>query len=265
MAKYLQLEIKQGEHQGVGVLTLNRPEALNALNNELIQELHTTLKEIAKKSYTEIRVLVLTGAGPKAFVAGADIKEMSGLHPEQAEKFARFGQETFSLLEDLKIPTLAAVNGFALGGGLELALSCDFIYASETAKFGLPEVTLGLMPGFGGTVRLSRAMGPQKAKEMIFTGAMMTAAEALQAGFVNKVLPAADLMAGALATAQMIASRGPVAVGTAKFSILHTWDQEIKEAFKTEARLFGRLFETQDVREGTAAFVEKRKAEFKGQ
>lgn len=250
---------------GVWTLTLQRPEAMNALNGALLEELDHALNELSKKSFAEAKILILTGAGEKAFVAGADIKELNNLTPDGAMKFARKGQGIFRKLEKLKIPTLAAVNGFALGGGLELALSCDFIYASENAKFGLPEVSLGLIPGFGGTVRLSRVVGLARAKEMIFSGEIITSTQALEIGLVNKVLPLAELLPTVLKTAELIKSRGPLAVSMAKCSTQVAWDLDIDQALQKEAEFFADLFSSYDAREGTLAFVEKRKSNFKGE
>jgi enoyl-CoA hydratase len=253
------------ENQGaVWTLTLNRPEVLNALSAQVLEELNQALSEISEKSFQAAKVLILTGAGEKAFVAGADIKEINQLGVDSAERFAEMGQAVFRRLENLQIPVIAAVNGFALGGGLELALACDFIYASENAKFGLPEVTLGLIPGFGGTVRLARVVGLPKAKEMIFTGNMLSAAEALEAGLVNKVVPLNELLAIVLKTAETISTRGPVAVGASKRSVMEAYDHEIDSAMSVEAAQFAALFRTEDVKEGTKAFIEKRKAQFKG-
>jgi enoyl-CoA hydratase len=257
--------VELSEKNLVWTLTLKRPEALNALNSELMQELEQALVEMEKKSFQMARALILTGSGEKAFVAGGDIKEMSQLNADSAQTFARQGQNVLRRLENLKIPVIAAVNGFALGGGLEVALACDFIYASQNAKFGLPEVTLGLLPGFGGTVRLSRVIGPAKAKELTMTGNMITAEEAQNLGLVLQVVPQNELLALAQKTAETIASRGPVAVGLAKKSILAAWDLPVDAACENEAKQFGELFHTQDMREGTMAFVEKRKAQFKGE
>lgn len=258
--KNIKLEI----NDKIGVLTLNRPEALNALNRETLSEIKEIAQKISKMNFDEIRVLILTGSGAKAFVAGADIKEISELSSEAAQIFSRLGQEAFSALENLQIPVIAAVNGFALGGGLELAMACDFIYASENAKFGLPEVTLGLIPGFGGTVRLARYVGPQKAKELIYTGNMLSANEAREIGLVNKVLSNEDLMVEVLKMAKTISLRGPVAVSVAKKMVHQGWDLAIEAAQLEESQKFGALFNSQDMREGTAAFIEKRKAQFLG-
>ncbi|MDG0818205.1 enoyl-CoA hydratase/isomerase family protein [Bdellovibrio svalbardensis] len=250
---------------GVWILTINRPEALNALNSTVLSEMGEVLRQIGEMSYVDARVLIITGAGEKAFVAGADIKEIHELDEEKALTFAQRGQSIFHEFTLLKIPVIAAVNGFALGGGCELALGCDFIYASENAKFGLPEVSLGLIPGFGGTVRMARAVGQRKARELTYTGGMITAAEALTYGLVNKVVPQAELMTTVMKTVDAILSKAPVAVGAAKFSINQAWDMDVEEAQKNEAKIFSELFHTADVKEGTGAFIEKRKANFKGE
>lgn len=253
------------ENQGkIAVLTISRPEALNALNSTVLDEMNAFITELSKKPLSEISALIITGSGEKAFVAGADIKEINSLTPSQALGFAEKGQKLFRSLENLKVPVIAAVNGFALGGGCELALACDFIFASENAKFGLPEVTLGLIPGFGGTVRLSRAVGQNRAKELTYTGDMIPATEALRIGLANKVLPLAELLPAALKTAQTISSRAPVAVAHAKKSIMKAFDADVDAAMAIEAKEFSGLFETKDVREGTSAFLEKRKAQFTG-
>lgn len=256
--------IKFENQSGVWTLTINRPESLNALNTKVLSELSQALEDLSQRNLQDAKVLIVTGSGEKAFVAGADIKEINQLGLDSARKFAEKGQAIFRKLENLQIPVIAAVNGFALGGGLELALSCDFIYASENAKFGLPEVTLGLIPGFGGTVRLARALNLPKAKEWIFTGNMVGASEALQMGLVNKVVPQPELMPTVQKLAQTIASRGPVAVGAAKKSVMTAYDHDIDSAMAVEAAEFAQLFATQDMKEGTLAFMEKRKAQFQG-
>jgi enoyl-CoA hydratase len=258
-------ELVRLENEGpIWLLTIQRPEALNALNAQVLNELAKSLEILQAKKFSEAQVLIVTGAGEKAFVAGADIKEIHSLDEAAALKFAQKGQSIFRQIEKLKIPVIAAVNGFALGGGLELALSCDFIFASENARFGLPEVSLGLIPGFGGTVRLSKVLGPAKAKEWIYTGKMMMAVEALQMGLVNQVVPASELLSLAKKTAAEISSRGPLAVAAAKESIQRGHDLDIDQAMAYEAQCFQKLFSSHDVKEGTAAFVEKRKAQFKG-
>lgn len=262
--EYKTIILEQKEN-GLWLLTINRPESLNALNSTVLNEMAEALRQIGELGFQDARVLVITGAGPKAFVAGADIKEISELSAEQAEAFAARGQSIFHELTLLKIPVIAAVNGFALGGGCELALGCDFIYASEDAKFGLPEVTLGLIPGFGGTVRLARAIGQRRARELTYTGNLISAKEAQTLGLVNQVFPAGELMNGLMKTVQTILARAPIAVGSAKASINQGWDMDIDQAQANEARFFGELFTSEDVREGTKAFIEKRKAAFKGQ
>nr|BFD66728.1 short-chain-enoyl-CoA hydratase [Bdellovibrio sp. HAGR004] len=248
----------------VWLLTIHRPEALNALNSTVLNEMGEALRQIGEMDYSDARALIITGSGEKAFVAGADIKEINALDEEKALTFAERGQSIFHELTLLKIPVIAAVNGFALGGGCELALGCDFIYASENAKFGLPEVSLGLIPGFGGTVRMARAIGQRRARELTYTGGMITAAEAQALGLVNKVVPQAELMNTVMKTVEAILSKAPIAVGSAKFSINQAWDMDVEEAQKNEARIFAELFSSEDVKEGTSAFIEKRKAEFKG-
>jgi enoyl-CoA hydratase len=248
----------------VWTLSINRPEALNALNATVLNEMAEALRTISELPFESARALIITGSGEKAFVAGADIKEISALNEDEAKGFARRGQTIFHELNLLKIPAIAAVNGFALGGGCELALACDFIVAAESAKFGLPEVTLGLIPGFGGTVRLARAVGIRRAREITFTGDLITATEAERMGLVNKVVPAAELKAAVKAIVDRMLMRAPAAVAAAKKSINRAWDMEVEEAQISEADLFAELFATQDVREGTMAFIEKRKPQFTG-
>lgn len=259
--KTLLLEQK---NNGVWVLTINRPEALNALNSTVLNEMGEALRQIGEMSYEDARALIITGSGEKAFVAGADIKEIHDLDEEKAMAFAQRGQSIFHELTLLKIPVIAAVNGFALGGGCELALGCDFIYASENAKFGLPEVSLGLIPGFGGTVRMARAIGQRRARELTYTGNIVTAQEALSVGLVNKVVPSSDLMATVMKTVEAILTKAPIAVGSAKISINQAWDLDVEAAQKNEAQIFAELFNSDDVKEGTGAFIEKRKPVFKG-
>lgn len=249
----------------IGVLTIHRPDALNALNSQVLEELSDVVSLMERKTASELRCLIITGAGEKAFVAGADIKEIHSLKTTEALHFSELGQKVFRRLETLKIPVIAAVNGFALGGGLELALACDFIYASENAKLGLPEVTLGLLPGFGGSVRLARIVGKARAKEMVLTGLSINAVEALACGLVNKVLAPAELMPEVLKLAEVIVTRGPKALEAAKKSVNETFEINIDEAMKFEAYEFSSLFQTADFQEGTAAFIEKRKPVFQGQ
>lgn len=248
----------------IAILTINRPESLNALNSEVLSLLSSKLDEVKKMDFDKVRCLIVTGAGEKAFVAGADIKEINSLDQAKAFQFAEKGHQVFRALEQMSIPTIAAVNGFALGGGLELALSCDFIYAAEKAKLGLPEVTLGLIPGFGGTIRLQRVVGKARAKEMILSGNAISASEALACGLVNKIFPVEQLMAEVLSLAQTIITRSPVALAAAKTSLEETEVKELPAAIKIEAQAFSKLFLSQDMAEGTAAFIEKRKPVFKG-
>jgi enoyl-CoA hydratase len=248
--------------QGIATITFNRPKALNALNQALLAELSRALDEIAADE--GVRVLVLTGAGEKAFVAGADITELATFTALQAKVFSRAGHVIIAKLQELPIAVMAAVNGFALGGGSEIALACDFIYAADNAKFGLPEINLGLIPGFGGTQRLPRLIGASRAKELIFTGKMISAAEALQIGLVNKVVPAAELMEEALKTARDIAGKGRVSLREAKQAINRGLNTDIATGCSIEVDAFALTLASIDAKEGTAAFLEKRKAVFTG-
>ena len=244
---------------GIGTLTFNRPKALNALSSALLTEFEQALEAVAADE--SIRVLVLTGAGEKAFVAGADITELAKFTPLQAKRFAARSQRAISGLQGLSIPAIAAVNGFALGGGCEIALACDFIYAAETARFGLPEITLGLIPGFGGTQRLPRLIGPNAAKEMIFTGKMLTTAEAQAMGLVNRVCAPEALMDTVLETAAVIAAKGRVSLRAAKDAVNRGLDVDIQTGCAIEADAFALCMASEDAREGTTAFLEKRKPE----
>ena len=255
-------ETLQWEQKGSeGYLTISRPKALNALNSKVFEELGHCLSSLKDQ---KLRVLIVQGAGDKAFVAGADIKEMSKLTAGQAENFSRFGQKVFSMLEHLPVPVIAVIQGFALGGGLELALACDILIMDENVKIGLPEVTLGLFPSFGGTQRLTRAIGFYKAKEMIFSGAFYTAREAYEMGLANAVLPKEKLISKAQEYSRLFQKRGPLAIAQAKKLIQNSRSLSLEEAFKQEAKEFGRLFDKQDSKEGMQAFIEKRKAQFKG-
>lgn len=247
----------------VATLTINRPEALNALNEAVIRRLHALLKQVGDMS--EVRAVILTGAGGKAFVAGADISQMTDMSSLTALEFSDLGHRLGHYITTMAQPVIAAVTGFALGGGCELALACDFIYASESARFGQPEVNLGLIPGFGGTQRLPRLIGQAMAKELVYTGKMIGAAEALRIGLVNAVFPDDELMAAALKTAKKIGSKGPRAVAASKKAIHAGADKSISDACQLEAQAFSGMFETEDAREGMAAFLEKRPATFKGQ
>lgn len=247
---------------GIATVTFNRPKALNALNAELLNEFSGILSSIAANE--DLRVLILTGAGEKAFVAGADITELATFNALQAKQFSRKGQEVIGTLQALNIPVIAAVNGFALGGGSEMALACDFIYASENAKFGLPEINLGIIPGFGGTQRLPRLIGPNRAKEMIFTGQMISAAEARELGLVNQVLPAAELMPAVLKTASIIAAKGKASLRAAKQAVNNGLNVDLATGCRIEEDAFALCMASQDAKEGTSAFLEKRKAVFNG-
>jgi enoyl-CoA hydratase len=255
------LSFKKENH--IGQLTVERPQALNALNAQVIKDLRTFLTEIQNDK--DLRVLIVTGAGEKAFVAGADIKEMEAMDPAQGQKFAENGQQVFMMLEKLAVPTIAAVNGFALGGGLELALACDFIVASKNAKLGLPEVSLGLIPGYGGTQRLSRNVGRAIARMMTLTGDMYTAEQCAQWGLVSQVTEPADLQAAVMKIAQTIAKRSPVALALAKKAIREGFDQSITDGMKIEAECFHKTFNSEDKKEGVKAFIEKRAPQFTGQ
>jgi len=247
---------------GVGVATFNRPKALNALNRRTLAELSHLLDGVAADR--ALRALVLTGAGEKAFVAGADVAEMSTLSPVEARAFAEAGQRAFARLEALPIPTIAAVNGFALGGGCEVAMACDLVYASEAARFGQPEVNLGLMPGFGATQRLARRVGLMRAKELLLVGEAIDAARAKAIGLVLDVLPPQQLLPHALAQARKIAARGPLAVAATKRVVEAGVGVDLATGCALELEAFGLLFSTHDAREGMLAFLEKRGAQFNG-
>jgi enoyl-CoA hydratase len=248
--------------EAIATITFNRPKALNALNAALLAELSHAIDTI--ENHPEVRVLVLTGAGEKAFVAGADIKELDGLTALQAKAVAMRGQGTIDKIAALPIPVIAAVNGYALGGGAEVALACDFIYAADTASFGLPETNLGLIPGFGGTQRLARLIGPQQAKELIFTGKIITAAQAQSLGWVNHVFPADDLMPQVMATARALAGKGRISLRAAKEAIDAGLETDLATGLKIEQNAFALCMASEDAREGTRAFIEKRTANFKG-
>lgn len=247
---------------GIATIFFNRPKALNALNNALFDELSIALDQV--EANQDIRVLILTGSGDKAFVAGADISELVKMNPLQAKYFSRKGQKVFSKIEALPIPAIAAVNGFALGGGSEAAMACDFIYASEKALFGLPEISLGLIPGFGGTQRLARLVGKNRAKELVFTGKNIPAQKALAYGIVNEVFPHDSLMEEVLKTAKFIASKGRVALRAAKEVIQNGTATDLETGCRIENDAFALTMTSEDAKEGTSAFLEKRKPVFKG-
>src|ERR1700758_370622 len=241
---------------GVGLITLNRPKVLNALNRALLSELDAAIGAIAAD--TSIRVVILTGAGEKAFAAGADIQELAQVSAVDGQQLALRGQRLFSKIEALRVPVIVAINGFALGGGCELALACTIRIASETAKLGQPEVKLGLIPGYGGSQRLPRLVGKGAALKMILTGEMITAAEALRIGLVEEVVPADQLMARADQIARSIAAQAPVGVEKCLEAVHNGYDLTLDEALKYEAALFGLCCATADKTEGTKAFLEKR-------
>ena len=245
---------------GVATLTLNRPEALNAFNTEQLRLLEQMLTEVAADP--AIRAVVLTGAGERAFAAGADIREMAALSPEGGLAFGRLGHAVTRAVEALSQPVVAAVNGFALGGGCELAIACDIRIASENAVFAQPEVSLGIPPGWGGSQRLPRLVGPGMAAEMILAGRRVAAAEALRIGLVNRVVPLPDLMPAAAELAATIAANGPVAVRAAKRLMALAFDGDPVVGLETECAVFGSVFGTPEQREGMGAFVEKRKPSF---
>ncbi|KJS83836.1 MAG: crotonase [Peptococcaceae bacterium BICA1-8] len=246
----------------IAEVTINRPKALNALNALTLKELGKVINDLAENQ--DIRCVIITGSGEKAFVAGADISEMQGKNPLEGRNFARLGQKVFSAIENMPQVVIAAVNGFALGGGCELAMACDIRLASTKAKFGQPEVTLGIVPGFAGTQRLPRLIGKGLAKELIYTGDIIDAAEAYRIGLVNKMYEPEVLLDKARELAAKIASRGPCAVTLAKAAINNGMNMDDESAYNYEAEVFGLCFSTEDQKEGMAAFLEKRKAEFKG-
>jgi enoyl-CoA hydratase len=247
----------------VAIVTITRPAVLNALNEALLTEMRAAFDALAEDE--GVRAIVLTGAGEKAFVAGADIKELAAQTPVSGRELARRGQRFFTRIEQLGKPVIAAINGFALGGGCELALACTFRFAADTAKIGLPEITLGLLPGYGGSVRLPRLIGKARAMEMILTGKPVTADEAFRVGLVNRVVPAASLLSEAKAFAADLAAKAPIALRYAMQSVERGLEMPFDEALESEATLFGLVASTADMREGTTAFLEKRKPVFKGE
>ena len=242
----------------IGIITINRPKALNALNSTVLEELDKTLDAVDLQT---VRCLILTGAGEKSFVAGADIGEMSTLSKAEGEAFGKKGNDVFRKLETFPIPVIAAVNGFALGGGCEISMSCDIRICSENAVFGQPEVGLGITPGFGGTQRMARIVGTGKAKEMIYGARNIKAEEAYRIGLVNNVYPLEELMPAAKKLAATIARNAPIAVRNCKRAINEGLQVDMDQAVVIEEKLFGNCFETYDQKEGMAAFLEKRKVE----
>jgi len=247
---------------GIATVTFNRPKVLNALRIDTLTEVGEVIRTITHDE--EIRALILTGAGDRAFVAGADIRELQKLNPISAKHFALKGQEVLFSLERLNIPVIACVNGFALGGGCEIALACDFIYAAETARFGQPEVNLGIIPGFGGTQRLLRLVGRAQAKELCLSGIMISAQEGKAIGLVNKVFPLEKLMEETRKIASLIAAKGRVATRAVKHVIDHGMNMDLQSACAIEMEAFALCFASEDAEEGFSAFLEKRKPNFTG-
>ncbi len=245
---------------GIATITINRPKALNALNSSVLDGIRAAVEGVVGQA----QAILLTGAGDKAFVAGADIAEMVDYGSEEAEAFSRRGQEAFQTLADFPGPTVAAINGFALGGGLELALACDILVAADTAKLGLPETTLAVVPGFGGTQRLPRRVGPGKAKQLLFTGGMIDAAEALRIGLVDEVVEPDNLLPTCTKMLQKSLRNGPVAISQVKRLVDEGIEMDLSDAISMEAAAFGHVFGTQDQKEGMAAFLEKRRPTFRG-
>jgi enoyl-CoA hydratase len=253
--------LSEREADGIAVITVNRPDKLNALNAATVRQLDSVLREV--RADESVRAIILTGAGEKAFVAGADIGELATMGPIDGVQVSRDGQDTFRMLERMPKPVLAVINGFALGGGLELALACHMRIASTRAKFGLPEVKLGIIPGYGGTVRLPRLVGRGRATEMMLTGEMIDAAEAYRIGLVNRVEEPEKLMDTARALARKIAANGPIAVALALEAVDRGMSTTMDDAQILESRLFGLLASTEDMKEGMQAFLEKRAPEFR--
>lgn len=257
--KNLIIEIKDK----IAIVKVNRPKALNALNSETLDEIRIAAESLNNNK--DVWVVIVTGEGDKAFVAGADIVEMKDMTALEGMQFSQRGHEALSALENMSKPVIAAVNGYALGGGFEIAIACDFIYASDKARVGFPETTLGIHPGFGGTQRAAKLVGLGKAKEMIFTGKTITAQEAYEMGFINKIVPHAELMKEVMSLAESIKANGPFAVRLAKECVNKSLYIGIDEGMMMEAKDFGLCFATKDQKEGMTAFVEKRKPTFKGE
>ncbi len=256
MYKTLLIEIENG----TCTITINRPDKMNALNKDVFNDLDAAIDEVYKNK--EIKSAIITGSGNKAFVAGADISEFLELTPEQAPQLARRGQVVFDKIENCPKPIVAAVNGFALGGGCELALSCHFIYASENAKFGQPEVNLGLIPGYGGTQRLAQVAGRNRAMELITTGKMLSAKEAMEYGIVNQVTSSEELLSKVKETLSLIQTKAPIAVAKI-IECINNFDHT-QQGYDFEIQKFGECFNTADMKEGASAFLEKRKPNFTG-
>lgn len=248
---------------GIGTLTINRPKVLNALNSATLQDIGDALREV-KEHKEDIKVLIITGAGPRSFVAGADISQMHDMNTMEALELSKLAHESFGEIEELPQFTIAAVNGFALGGGCELASSCDMRIGSTKAKFGQPEVGLGIIPGFGGTQRLTRIVGRGKAKEMIATSTMITAQEAYRIGLLDEIAEPDELMDKAQEIAKTIMKNGPIAVAMAKYSVDRGADLPLDVAIDMESQIWAETFATEDQTEGMGAFLEKRDAKFSG-
>jgi enoyl-CoA hydratase len=254
------LLVREGQ---IALVTINRPQVLNALDGHTLAELGAAMQEL--RVDTSVRVVIVTGAGDKAFVAGADISELAALSPAQAQDHARLGQSVFDSIEHLGKPVIAAINGFALGGGCELAMACTLRVAADTAKIGQPEVNLGILPGFAGTQRLARLVGKGIALEMLLTGRHVSADEAQRIALVNRVVAASELMASARALAGDLAAKAPIATRYIIEAVQRGTEVPFEQAAFLEASLFGLAFATADMREGTRAFLDKRKPAFKGE
>lgn len=254
--------IKLEKKDRIGILTIDRPKALNALNPQTMKEIEKALYEF--RDNPEIGIIIITGAGEKAFVAGADISVIAEMNSFEGKDFAEMGHRVLALIEELPKPVIAAVNGFALGGGCELAMACDMIFASKRAKLGQPEVNLGIIPGFGGTQRLTRLVGRNKAKELIMTGDMISADEAYQIGLVNAVFEDTEFMDKVFSIAEKILKKGPLAIAMGKKAVNEGADLTLQSANKMEIMDFAILLSTEDQKEGMKAFLEKREANFKG-
>ncbi len=249
-------------NERIAFITINRPNQLNALNSQVYRELLSVLEKLF--NYTEIGAVIITGSGGKAFVAGADITEMRNMSSQEARSFSRLGKQVSQVIESFPVPVIAAINGFALGGGCELAMACDLRLASEKALFGQPEINLGLIPGNGGTQRLARLIGITKAKELVFLGSNISAQEALQIGLINKVVPPEQLMNECINIARKVCDKSRAALDLAKSAINNGIDLNLNSALDYEIECFAQCFATEDHNEGISAFLEKRKPDFKG-